>query len=206
MSDSSLKLKRSAIHVIVAELQRDLLPTDLQSLQTSAQALRHAPTVQNVTIGTSTTHFIVSAELSLSESLEEFSDSPNHMEFVVHSLGRHITGMWSVDFQFDGDFPSSNKNFPEAKSLTVLAVKGQTRVFEWQIAQWFDELRIAIPDAIIASGHTIEERDLHRACALIFLPKKVLEATKILSKLIDNLGMPADSLEVASVSLSQSVS
>jgi|GEM_PF-2128061 len=206
MSDSSLKLKRSAIHVIVAELQRDLLPTDLQSLQTSAQALRHAPTVQNVTIGTSTTHFIVSAELSLSESLEEFSDSPNHMEFVVHSLGRHITGMWSVDFQFDGDFPSSNKNFPEAESLTVLAVKGQTRVFEWQIAQWFDELRIAIPDAIIASGHTIEERDLHRACALIFLPKKVLEATKILSKLIDNLGMPADSLEVASVSLSQSVS
>ena len=206
MSDSSLKLKRSAIHVIVAELQRDLLPADLQSLQTSAQALRHAPTVQNVTIGTSTTHFIVSAELSLSESLEEFSDSPNHMEFVVHSLGRHITGMWSVDFQFDGDFPSSNKNFPEAKSLTVLAVKGQTRVFEWQIAQWFDELRIAIPDAIITSGHTIEERDLHRACALIFLPKKVLEATKILSKLIDNLGMPADSLEVASVSLSQSVS
>ena len=114
--------------------------------------------------------------------------------------------MWSVDFQFDGDFPSLNKNFPEAKSLTVLAVKGQTRVFEWQIAQWFDELRIAIPDAIITRGHTIEERDLHRACALIFLPKKVLEATKILSKLIDNLGMPADSLEVASVSLSQSVS
>ena len=206
MTDSSPKLKRSAIHVIVAKLQHDLLPADLQSLQTSAQALRHAPTVQNVSIGTSTTHFIVSAELSLSESLEEFSDSPNHMEFVVHSLGRHITGMWSVDFQFQGNFPSSNKNFPEARSLTVLAVKGESRVFEWQIAQWFDELRIAIPDAIIASGHTIEERDLHRACALIFLPKEMPETTKILPRLIDNLGIPVSSLEIASVTLSQSAS
>ena len=206
MTDLSLKPKRSAIHIIVAELRHNLLPADLQSLQTSAQALRHAPTVHDVSIGTSATHFIVSAELSLSESLEEFSDSANHMEFVVHSLGRHITGMWSVDFQFHGDFPSSNKDFSEARSLTVLAVKGQTRVFEWQIAQWFDELRIAIPDAIITSGHTIEERDLHRACALIFLSKEMPEATQILPGLIDNLGIPVDSLEIASVSLNRSTS
>lgn len=206
MADSPQELDRSVIHIIVAELRQDLSLADLESLQTSARALRHAPAVHDVSIGTSATHFIVSAELQLSESLEEFSDSANHMEFVVHSLGKHIIGMWSVDFQFDEEFPTSNKDFPQAESLTVVAVKGETRLFEWQITQWFEELRMAIPGAIIASGHTIEERDLHRACVLIFLPKKTLEARQILSEIIDNLGIPSDSLELATVSLSQSAS
>jgi hypothetical protein len=206
MVDPSLELDRSVMHIIVAELRHDLSIGALESLQTNARTLRHAPAVHDVSIGTSATHFVVSAELRLSKSLEEFSDSSNHMEFVVHSLGKHITGMWSVDFQFDEEFPTSNKHFPQAKSLTVVAVKGETRLFEWQITQWFEDLRMAIPNGIIASGHTIEERDLHRACALIFLPKETLEARQILSEIIDNLGIPIDSLEIATVSLSQSAS
>ena len=203
MADSISQFKSAAIHVIVAELRGDLSSEDLEFLHTSAYTLKKAPAVHNVSVGLSDTHFIVSIELLLSGPIEEFSDSSTHMEFVVHSLGKYITGMWSVDFQCDGGFPTANEFFPQAKSVAAIAVKGGARVFEWQITEWFQELETAIPNSIIASGHTIEERDLHRACALIFSQIETTESSQTLSEIITTLGIPIGSLEIATASLSQ---
>ena len=194
------------MHVIVAELRANLSAVELEFLRTSAYALKKAPAVHNVCVGLSDTHFIVSIELLLSGPIEEFSDSSNHMEFVVHSLGKYITGMWSVDFQCDGGFPTDHKSFPQAKSVAAIAVKGDARVFEWQITEWFQQLETALPNSIIASGHTIEERDLHRACALMFSPIETTESSQALSEIVTALGIPINALEVAAVSLSQSAS
>ena len=206
MTDSISQFKSSAMHVIVAELREDISGVDLEFLRTSAYALKEAPAVHNVSVGLSDTHFIVSIELLLSGPIEEFSDSSNHMEFVVHSLGKYITGMWSVDFQCDGEFPTADVSFPQAKSVAAIAVKGDARVFEWQITEWFQELEIALPNSIIASGHTIEERDLHRACALMFSPIETTESSQTLSEIVATLGIPIASLEIAAASLSQPAS
>ena len=206
MTDSISQFKSAAMHVIVAELRQDLSTVELEFLRTSAYALEKAPAVHNVSVGLSDTQFIVSIELLLSGPIEEFSDSSNHMEFVVHSLGKYITGMWSVDFQCDGGFPTDHKSFPQAKSVAAIAVKGDARVFEWQITEWFQQLETALPNSIIASGHTIEERDLHRACALMFSPIETTESSQALSEIVTALGIPINALEVAAVSLSQSAS
>jgi len=206
MTDSISQFKNAAMHVIVAELREDISGVDLELLRTSAYALREAPAVHNVSVGLSDTHFIVSIELLLSGPIEEFSDSSNHMEFVVHSLGKYITGMWSVDFQCDGGFPTADVSFPQAKSVAAIAVKGDARVFEWQITEWFQELAIALPNTIITSGHTIEERDLHRACALMFSSIETTESSQTLSEIVATLGIPIASLEIAAASLSQPAS
>ena len=206
MTDSISQFKSAAMHVIVAELREDISGVDLEFLRTSAYALKEAPAVHNVSVGLSDTHFIVSIELLLSGPIEEFSDSSNHMEFVVHSLGKYITGMWSVDFQCAGEFPTADVSFPQAKSVAAIAVKGDARVFEWQITEWFQELEIALPNSIIASGHTIEERDLHRACALMFSSIETTESSQTLSEIVATLGIPIASLEIAAASLSQPAS
>ena len=203
MTNAPTDFINTAIHVIVAELRENLSRADLQSLYSSAYALKQAPAVHNVSLGVSDTHLIISVELVLSDSLEEFSDSSGHMEFVVHSLGKYITGMWSVDFQCNEEFPTNNTFFSHAKSITALAVKGDARVFEWQITKWFQDLHSAMPDAIIASGHTIEERDRHRACALILLPKEIAESSQALFEIVGTLGIATESLEIAAASLSQ---
>ena len=162
-------ISQTLFHIIVATQKQDLTEIQQHELVVQAKELGNDTTVANVWIGKRDTHFVVVLELTVEEhSLELFSDSASHVRFVVHGLGPVITGMWSADFAANS--PDSLGNMSEfgPKYLTVIAIKSEARLFEWQIDRWGKSLTDFAGQGNIALGPTIEERDLHRSAGLLF--------------------------------------
>ena len=90
------------------------------------------------------------------------------VSFVVHALGPVITGMWSADFASNVLDPLINPRKFSYKYLTVIAIKSQARLFEWQIDQWGESLTHFAGQGNVVLGPTIEERDLYRSAGLLF--------------------------------------
>ena len=160
---------QTLFHIIAATQKEDLTETQQRELVLQAKELSEDTTVADVWIGKRDLNFVVVLELTVDEhSLELFSDSASHVRFVVHGLGPVITGMWSADFATNSPDPLGNMSQFGPKYLTVIAIKSEARLFEWQIDQWGESLTDFAGRGNMVIGPTIEERDLHRSAGLLF--------------------------------------
>ena len=160
---------QTLFHIIAATQKEDLTESQEHELVLRAKELGEDATVANVWIGRRGINFVVVLELTVeAHSLESFSASPSHVSFVVHALGPVITGMWSADFASNVLDPLINPRKFSYKYLTVIAIKSQARLFEWQIDQWGESLTHFAGQGNVVLGPTIEERDLYRSAGLLF--------------------------------------
>ncbi len=160
---------QTLFHIIAATQKEDLTETQQRELVLQAKELSEDTTVADVWIGKRDANFVVVLKLTVEEhSLELFSDSASHVRFVVHVLGPVITGMWSADFASDAPNPFKELSRFRHRYLTVLAIKSEARLFEWQIDRWGESLTDYAGRGNVVLGPTIEERDLYRSAGLLF--------------------------------------